>query len=159
MRSAATAWIDARLAPPRLPGSFDAWMRRCEELLLQFEHLEGTAAEGEPGQGQPQRRAALAALREEGARPGLHLALVGSLAPDASWAPQLQQALDRAFRQDPPADSRTEAAHRQGLASLPEVLQARRTLLDLESHPLELRQALRENSLRHIHLHALDLAP
>jgi cobalt-zinc-cadmium efflux system outer membrane protein len=53
----------------------------------------------------------------------------------------------------------TEAAHRQGLASLPEVLHARRTLLDLESHPLELRQALRENSLRHIHLHALDLAP
>lgn len=83
----------ARLAPPRLPGSFDAWMRRCEELLLRFEQLEGTAAEGEPGQGQLQRRAALAALREEGARPGLHLALVGSLAPDASWAPQLQQAL------------------------------------------------------------------
>lgn len=78
----------ARLAPPRLPASFDAWVRRCEELLLQFEHLEG-----EPGEGQPQRRAGLAALRQEGARPGLQLALVGSVAPDASWAPQLQQAL------------------------------------------------------------------
>jgi len=78
----------ARLAPPRLPASFDAWVRRCEELLLQFERLEG-----EQGQGQPQRRAGLAALREEGARPGLQLAMVGSVAPDASWAPQLQQAL------------------------------------------------------------------
>lgn len=83
----------ARLAPPRLPASFDAWVRRCEELLLQFEHLEAEPAEGEPGEGQIQRRAGLVALREEGARPGLQLALVGSVAPDASWAPQLQQAL------------------------------------------------------------------
>ena len=78
----------ARLVPPRLPASFDAWVRRCEELLLQFEHLEG-----EPGQGEPQRRAGLDALRQEGARPGLQLALVGSIAPEASWAPKLQQAL------------------------------------------------------------------
>ncbi len=83
----------ARLAAPRLPANFDAWVRRCEELLLQFEHLEGEAGEGQPGEGQTQRRAGLAALRDEGARTGLQLALVGSVAPDASWAPQLHQAL------------------------------------------------------------------
>jgi uncharacterized protein (DUF697 family) len=83
----------ARLAPPRLPASFDAWLRRCEELLLQFEHLEGEAGERQPGEAMPQRRAGLAALREEGARPGLQLALVGSIAPEAAWAPQLQEAL------------------------------------------------------------------
>lgn len=78
----------ARLATPRLPSSFEAWLRRCDDLLLQFERLEG-----EPGEGQARRRGALAALREEGARSGLHLALVGSVAPDAAWAPQLQRAL------------------------------------------------------------------
>jgi hypothetical protein len=78
----------SRLALPTLPTNFDAWLRRCEALLLQFEQLEGA-----PGEGQGPRRQALAALREEGARSGLHLALVGSVAPDAAWAPQLQRAL------------------------------------------------------------------
>ncbi len=78
----------ARLAGPTLPSSFEAWLRRCDALLLQFEQLEV-----EPGEGQERRRQALAALRAEGARSGLHLALVGSMAPDTSWAPQLQRAL------------------------------------------------------------------
>ncbi|MCP9858550.1 MULTISPECIES: YcjF family protein [unclassified Cyanobium] len=78
----------ARLATSRLPSSFEAWLRRCDDLLVQFERLEG-----EPGEGQARRREGLAALREEGNRPGLHLALVGSVAPDAAWAPQLQRAL------------------------------------------------------------------
>lgn len=78
----------SRLAGPTLPSSFEAWLRRCDALLLQFEQLEG-----EPGEGQARRRQALAALREEGARSGLHLALVGSMAPDPAWAPQLQRAL------------------------------------------------------------------
>ena len=77
-----------RLATRRLPSNFEAWLRRCDDLLLQFERLEG-----EPGEGQARRGAALAALREEGGLSGLQLALVGSLAPDASWAPKLQQAL------------------------------------------------------------------
>ncbi len=77
-----------RLAAPQLPSTFEAWLRRCDDLLLQFERLEG-----EPGEGQARRRSRLAALRDEGARSGLQLALVGSVAPDASWAPQLQQAL------------------------------------------------------------------
>jgi uncharacterized protein (DUF697 family) len=83
----------ARLAPPRLPASFDAWLRRCEDLLLQFEQLEGEPDGGNAGHGVPARRAGLAALREEGARPGLQLALVGCVAPDAAWGPQLQAAL------------------------------------------------------------------
>ncbi|WP_259725381.1 YcjF family protein [Synechococcus sp. CS-1332] len=78
----------SRLTTPRLPSSFEAWLRRCDDLLRQFERLEV-----EPGEGQARRRAGLAALREEGARSGLQLALVGCVAPDAAWAPQLQQAL------------------------------------------------------------------
>ena len=78
----------ARLAAPRLPSSFEAWLERCDDLLLQFERLEGDS-----GEGLARRRQGLATLREEGARSSLHLALVGSVAPDATWAPQLQRAL------------------------------------------------------------------
>jgi hypothetical protein len=77
-----------RLVTPQLPSNFGAWLRRCDDLLLQFERLDS-----ETGEGQARRREGLATLREEGGRSGLHLALVGSLAPDAAWAPQLQQAL------------------------------------------------------------------
>ncbi|KEF43297.1 MAG: hypothetical protein ER33_00705 [Cyanobium sp. CACIAM 14] len=74
---------------PRLPRSFDGWLNRCRELLLQFERLEDG-----PAAGQSLRRQALASLQEEeGSRSGLHLALVGSTAPEPSWGPQLRQAL------------------------------------------------------------------
>ncbi len=73
---------------PRLPKSFDGWLQRCRDLLLQFETLEG-----ESGEEAPRRRQALAGLLEDGARAGLQLALVGASAPDPSWAPQLQRTL------------------------------------------------------------------
>ena len=78
----------ARLAAAKLPSSFEAWLGRCDDLLLQFEQLEGDS-----GEGLARRRQGLATLREEGARSSLHLALVGCVAPDATWAPQLQRAL------------------------------------------------------------------
>jgi hypothetical protein len=85
-------WWLGRRSPtplrPRLPRSYNGWLQRCQDLLPQFERLHGEA-----GQDQSQRRQALDRLRDEGARPGLHLALVGSVAPEATWGPQLQQAL------------------------------------------------------------------
>ena len=85
-------WWLGRRSPnrlqPRLPRSFDGWLRRCRDLLAQFERLEGEGGADAAG-----RQQALAALSEEEARQVLLLALVGSGAPDASWGPQLQQAL------------------------------------------------------------------
>ncbi len=84
-------WLGRRpRAPlqPRLPRSFDGWLQRCRHLLAQFERLEG-----EDGDGAVRRDRVLAGLRDDGARTGLHLALVGSVAPEASWGAPLQQAL------------------------------------------------------------------
>ena len=73
---------------PSLPKSFDGWLQRCRDLLLQFETLEG-----ERGGEAPRREQLLTGLLEEGARGALQLALVGAAPPDPSWGPQLQQAL------------------------------------------------------------------
>ncbi|WP_371734142.1 DUF697 domain-containing protein [Synechococcus sp. CCY 9618] len=73
---------------PRLPRSFDGWVRRCQDLLVQFERLEGEGPEN-----RARRCRTLTALREEGARAGLHLAVVGCSTPEAGWGPPFQQGL------------------------------------------------------------------
>jgi hypothetical protein len=85
-------WLSQRHrpAPPRLPSTHSAWLKRCESLLRQFELLEGEAGQA----AQLRRQAELAALQVPEAPRPLDLALVGCQLPaleqQPAWAAGLR---------------------------------------------------------------------
>ncbi len=65
--------------PSRLPSTLDGWQERCEQLIVQFERLQGPEAGPIDA-----RRQELQALMVERSRPELRLALTGTRPPAAS---------------------------------------------------------------------------
>lgn len=83
------AWWLRRPRPIGPPATdVPGWLERLEQLQLQFAQLEEEGAEA-----RQLRATQLAALREELARPGLMLALVGTQPPGAELQPALVEAL------------------------------------------------------------------
>ncbi len=74
--------------PSRLPSTLDGWQQRCEQLIDQFERLQGPEASLlEP------RRQELQALMAERRRPELRLTLTGTRPPERSAQPLAAAAL------------------------------------------------------------------
>ncbi|MCP9773578.1 YcjF family protein [Synechococcus sp. Tobar12-5m-g] len=80
---------------PALPQTCEAWFRRCDGLLLQFERLEaaGPAGEHRSTPAQRSRRERLERLRRRQDRRQLELAVVGVTLPSPSLQPVLLAAL------------------------------------------------------------------